>query len=496
MQKVNKADVLRSTYGANGKPIMFCGHDGGNASIDDGAIALSVLQNQDFDNPATKMAYCRLKEMTDRVVKEVGDGTTTTILLTAALLRHFSDNRQNRVEVEDFLTDMYRIIKLAHQAEMKLELVARTSTGDYELATKVALATEQAGKGGRVNLRTKLEPGIDVVVEEGFTFGDAGTYPEILMGGVKRLLVTGGYTCIVRDGLDQATQIESILQAWYRTVLLRDKILRNDAAKGLVAIKKIPPLVVFSQMGMSAEALNIVSQNVLEYSRSQGQSGVPIYVVKMPSWFRNEHIEDMEKVFGVRPLGNGQGTTALQYAASENFNKIGQVDITTIGCSIELLNHNLKNRDERLPFVDGDYKEERLTRLTRGRVDLVVASESGAEVNRLFTKAEDALFACQSAWMHGVVNGGGYIWYLLENDPEIGETYGLVGTEMLASLYGEHIEKAREAFKDNKQYDLLSFENVELGHVQEPIRIFLSAVPAAAWEAFYINEAEHFYAHA
>ena len=95
------ANIVKSSFGPSGLDKMMVDDIGDVTVTNDGATILSLL---DVEHPAGKM----LVELAQQQDREVGDGTTSVVLIAAELLRRANDLMKNRIHPTTIITG-YRL---------------------------------------------------------------------------------------------------------------------------------------------------------------------------------------------------------------------------------------------------------------------------------------------------------------------------------------------------------------------------------------------------
>src|SRR3984957_2511102 len=95
------ANVVKSSFGPSGLDKMMVDDIGDVTVTNDGATILSLL---DVEHPAGKI----LVDLAQQQDKEVGDGTTTVVLIAAELLRRANELMKNRIHPTTIITG-YRL---------------------------------------------------------------------------------------------------------------------------------------------------------------------------------------------------------------------------------------------------------------------------------------------------------------------------------------------------------------------------------------------------
>ena len=95
------ANVVKSSFGPSGLDKMMVDDIGDVTVTNDGATILSLL---DIEHPAGKI----LVDLAQQQDKEVGDGTTSVVIIAAELLRRANELMKNKIHPTTIITG-YRL---------------------------------------------------------------------------------------------------------------------------------------------------------------------------------------------------------------------------------------------------------------------------------------------------------------------------------------------------------------------------------------------------
>src|SRR5690348_11338915 len=126
------AETVRSTIGPRGMDKMMVGSIGDIVVTNDGA---TIMKEMDVQNPAAKM----LVEVSKTQDQEVGDGTTTAVVLTGELLTGAESLLDKNVH-PNIIIDGYRLAAEKAQ-EILDELAIPIKSDDTEVLKRVALTS-------------------------------------------------------------------------------------------------------------------------------------------------------------------------------------------------------------------------------------------------------------------------------------------------------------------------------------------------------------------
>lgn len=161
------ANVVKSSFGPSGLDKMMVDDIGDVTVTNDGATILSLL---DIEHPAGKI----LVDLAQQQDKEVGDGTTSVVLIAAELLRRANELMKNRIHPTTIITG-YRLAlreavrymnenistKVEQLGRDSLINIAKTSMsskiigGDSEFFSNMVVDAMQAVKSTNIRNETK-----------------------------------------------------------------------------------------------------------------------------------------------------------------------------------------------------------------------------------------------------------------------------------------------------------------------------------------------------
>ena len=124
------ANIVKSSLGPQGLDKMLVDETGEVTITNDGATILKLLS---IEHPAAKI----LGDLAQIQDKEVGDGTTSVVILAAELLRRATQLIKNKVHPTTVITG-YRLALKEAIKHIKSELIIKIDSSDNELLKKVA----------------------------------------------------------------------------------------------------------------------------------------------------------------------------------------------------------------------------------------------------------------------------------------------------------------------------------------------------------------------
>mgnify|MGYP000046870598 CR=1 FL=1 len=397
--KISKA--VKSTLGPLGKTVVIESqtHTRGLTVTKDGVTVAKAINLQD---PVENLAVRMVKEAADRTATSAGDGTTTAIVLTEAIvlegMRVIKENPS--INVTELTRNMN---KIADQVIYKLSKRAKKVTGrtlkdvatisannDRDTGLLIADVYKQVGKDGVVTVessqtdRTYFEVTNGIKIDRGFT---------------SRLFINNQKNdeCVLDDVYILATDLD------ISNILSIENVLKPIIQQG----KKL--LIIGN---CSENVINTLGMNVVK-------NGLKICNIVPPQfgYKTKELMSDIAMSVGAKYFSDATGDdlSLITMADLGHAQKVVvSVDKTVIvrdeGRS-EIVSERikeLKEADERSTQKnDKDFLKERIASLSGGIGVVFVGGDSDIEQKEKHDRVEDAVCAVRSAIEDGILPGGG-----------------------------------------------------------------------------------------
>ncbi len=402
------SDAVKMTLGPRGRAVVIeRGYGAPQVTLDGVTVAKEIELPDKFENLGADL----LKQAADKTNDQVGDGTTTSIILAQALIaegeKAVSEKGFNVIHLADEIKQgSLDIIKaLESQAEpvsdkRKIEEVATLSAKDAEIGGLIAEVFSKVGKEGVITIEDSntVENAIEVV--EGLSF-DRGYISQYMVTDSEKMLAEYDDPYI----------------------LLTDKKISS--------IKEILPLLE-KMAGGGKKELVIIAEEV------EGEALTTLVLNKMRGVFntlaikapgfgdrRKELLQDLAVVTGGTVITAELGLT-LEAVELSHLGRARRVltskDSTTIvggkGKKAEINERigALKQQLEKLGNkFDKDKLNERLGKLVGGVAVIKVGAPTESAQKDLKQRVEDAVSATRAAMEEGVIPGGGLaLWNTIE----------------------------------------------------------------------------------
>ncbi len=403
-------DAVKVTLGPRGRNVMIDKESGAPLSTNDGVTVTKEIEVEDrLENVGVGM----VKEVASKTSDDVGDGTTTAVILASAIFEEGLKNvtagadpmavKRGIDRAVEAVVQNLRSMAKPVKGRKEIEQVATMASGDDpEVGSIIGDAMEKTSADGIIAVEEAK--GVETVVEvvEGMRF-DRGYISPYFMTD------PGTMECVLEDAL----------------ILIHDKKLSN-AADVLPILEKVYggpncPLLIVAE-DVEGEALATLVVN-----RIRGI--VKVAAVKAPGFGdrRKALLEDMAILTGGQVVSEETGKK-MENAELEDLGSAKKIridkDRTTIiegGGSPEKIKARAVQLRKEMMETTSDYEreklEERLAKLVGGVSIVRVGAMTEAAMKEKKARVEDALHATRAAVEEGTVPGGGVA--LLRSIPRV-----------------------------------------------------------------------------
>jgi len=393
------ANAVKVTIGPRGRNVVLDKGYGSPTITNDGvSIAREITLKDKFENMGAEI----VKEVASRTNDIGGDGTTTSVILTQAIVNAGMQQITSGVstmavrsgieaatqEIVDVLTTSSKKIK----TDAEIRQVATISAESEEIGKIVADTIKKVGKDGVVTVEESQSMGIDSEVVEGLEF-DKGYVSAYMVTNTERM------------------------EAQHKDV----PILITD--KKISAINDILPfLEKFVKTGkkeLMIIADDIEGEALTTFVVNRLRGGLNVLGVKAPGYGdrKKEMLADIAVTVGAQVVSDDVG----QNFENTDLNILGRAqrvvatkDKTIIiggkgkKADIEKRVSQLKSqRDAVENKFDKEKLDERIGKLSGGVAVIRVGAATETEMKYLKLKIEDAVNATKAAISEGIVAGGG-----------------------------------------------------------------------------------------
>lgn len=387
MDRVHRA--VAATMGAKGRNAIMRSWGTLVEPTNDGvSVARNIVVKDEFEALGADL----IKQVAEKQVASVGDGTTTAIVVTHALIEeglqtirkvHPMVLRKELEEARDqavnFLESIARPI-----GEGEMINVARVSVEDEGLAQIIAGASDKAGEFGEIIVERQGGYTTEVDALEGY-FWERGYLSPYMITNERGEAELDSCRVIVTDkGLNLNNDLVPLL----------NEMLKNGDKNFLLVADKV-----------EGELLATLIANKMKGILSVICVGRPETV---------DELEDLACLTQGTAITKERGYKLIEAAHVGKAKRIlVKKDKTVVigygGPELEARIEDVKSRLLETP--DDVVLKRRLAKLTSGVVTIRVGAKTEAEANYLKDKVDDAVAACRAAREEGIVPGGGYALY-------------------------------------------------------------------------------------
>ena len=393
IEKLTKA--VSSTLGASGKCVILEDSNGNPTITKDG---VTVAENIILRHPVENMGATLLKEAARKTVREAGDGTTTAIVLTHAILEeaYKEVNKSNVREIKEGIDSaVNKVIKYLNKISIPvkdkmLNNVAIISTNnDSKLGNLIADSFKLVDTTGVVMMEMSLSGETLVEVIDGAQYPKGLTSPHFITNKEKKTAELENPLVLLLDSeINSIRQIQSILEH---------------------VIKKRKPLLIIGDLSQDVLA-------ALAMNKTKGNIKINVIEAPVLGMNRKEIFDDISLLTGAtvinENLGDDMDLISIDYLGSclksvtnniETIIQIGDTKAETL-VIIEDIKQELKICKIPDKIIS---LEKRLARLAAKIAIVKIGANSEVELKEKLDRAEDAICATKAAIKEGIVPGGG-----------------------------------------------------------------------------------------
>jgi chaperonin GroEL len=490
------ANAVKVTIGPRGRNVALDKGYGSPTITNDGvSIAKEISLKNKFENMGAEI----VKEVATKTNETAGDGTTTAVILTQAIVHEgmkrtaLGANAMNvRHGIDDAMKDtVEELKKMAKEVKSNDEIrqIATVSSESEELGKVIAETIEKVGKDGVVTVEESQSFGIESEVVEGLEFNNGYISPYMVTNSERMEAEYKDVPILITD--KKISTIKTILPLLER--------LAQSGIKDLVIVAD----------DCDGEALTTFVLNKL-------RGAFNVLVVKTPGYGdrKKDMLQDIAITVGAQVVSEELGLS-LEKAEIAHLGKASRVVSTKdttlivggggkkddIKKRVESLKKLLENTESKF---DKEKLEERIAKLAGGVAVIRVGAATETEMKYLKLKIEDAVNATKAAIEEGIVPGGGTALAKIahrlteklaskKSNPEFAAGYEIMLKALLMPLYQIAYNAGREdgamvvvnkvaSDKGNLGFDAVTGEYVDMLEkgIIDPVKVTRSGVQNAA----------------
>ena len=420
---INKiADAVSSTLGASGRTVVI-EDDFGNPHVtkDGVTVANSIM----LDDPVENLGVTMMKQAAQQTANMAGDGTTTSIVLTQAIIDCYHKSNANQFSFRDIKEGINRfkaiILDMLEQRaievdDKKLNDVSTISANnDEKLGKLIADAFRQAGENGIVAMERSATSDTYIDVVEGTKLSATTKTPHFYTNKEKEVVeLEKPLVFISASDIPNVRKIQDILEF---------------AIKSNRSILLIAPL---ESQPLTALAMNKVKGNI------------KVNVIDPPSFGlkRKDILDDLALLVGAKVFDESLGDSIDSITPD----LLGEADkaISDKEGTVLVIQEKSKEALERIEYLKSALDKEdhhvltkhlndRLALLCGGVSIVYVGADTDVELKEKQDRVDDAIHAVKAARKEGILPGGGTaLAWAASEDWQLDLTAGmLAGVEIL-----------------------------------------------------------------
>lgn len=393
------ADAVKITIGPRGRNVVLDRGYGAPTITNDGvSIAKDITLPDKFENMGAEI----IKEVATKTNEVAGDGTTTAVVLTQAIVAEGVKQTTMGVNamgiklgIEAAKQEVLAALKgLAKPIKSKDEImqIATISAESAEIGKIIADTIDKVGKDGVVTVEESQSFGVDREIVEGMEFDRGYVSPYMITNPDRMEAEYRDVPVLLTD--KKISSIKEILP-------LLEK-LANSGKKDLVIIAD----------DIEGEALTTFVVNKL-------RGGFNVLGIKAPGYGdrKKEALEDIAVTTGAKVISEELGFKlenvemamlgrAAKVVATKDKTIVvgGKGKKADIEARVVTLKAQVAKAENK---YDIEKLEERIAKLSGGVAVIKVGAATETEMKYLKLKIEDAVNATKAAIEEGIVPGGG-----------------------------------------------------------------------------------------
>ena len=395
--------AVKSTLGPRGRTVLIESpdHIGGITVTKDGVtVARSIF----LDNPIENLAIQMMKDAATRTSNAAGDGTTTAIVLTEAIVNmgeKLLTKDHNVTEViKSINTYTSKIIDILEKSSKKitpsrlLDVATISANNDKDIGSIIADAYDKVGTNGIVTVEKSQNHETYAQVTNGIKVERGYTSPLFLNNQRKDECILEDVLVLVCDtAIDNILQIETVLKP----------IIQNN--------NKLLIIAPCSDNVVHTLAANVVRNNLKICNIVPPQFG----------YKSHELMQDIAFAVGAKIFSEKTGDDLSLL----NMEDLGHVDKIIVGkdssvlikdspltdSTLDRINELKEQQDNMTIESDKNFINERIASLAGAIGCIYVGGNSDVEQKEKFDRVDDSVCAVRSALQEGIITGGGLALY-------------------------------------------------------------------------------------
>ncbi len=394
------AEAVKMTLGPRGRAVVIeKGYGAPQVTFDGVTVAKEIEFEDKFENLGADF----IKQAADKTNDNVGDGTTTSVVLAHAMIEEgekaIRDKGFNVIQLaEELKKGSAAVFKaLESQRELindnkKIEEVATLSAKDREIGKLIAEVMGKIGKEGVVSIDDSNTIANSYEVVEGMEF-DKGFISQYMITNAEKMqaAVEDPFILVTDKKISSIKEILPVLEKVVESGKKEMVIIADDVdgeALTTLVVNKIRG--TFSVLAVKAPSFGDARKAMLQ----------DIAIVTGATFITDEVGKKLETV-GLEDLGHAHRVVSTKDTTTIVGGKGQKPNIASRVAEIRAQIHKTDSS------YDKEKLQERLGKLAGGVAVIKVGAPTESAQKELKQRVEDAVAATRAAMEEGIVPGGG-----------------------------------------------------------------------------------------
>ena len=384
------ADAVGGTMGTGGfNALIECMENPQHFTTNDGA---TILESIHFSDEIEEIGRRVLLEAVKRANKQSGDGSSTTTVLTAAIIEEGMKylDKYSPMDIKKSLDECVAVVEESIKKQKReitvdtVGQVASISAEDEKIGALIQEIYQKIGKDGIIHWDISKSYEDEYSIGEGITIDGAA----LLSPYMADMDTTGNFLYTTRLKNPKILVTKQKLSSLEDISHLMESLYKNDIKELVVFADEVDPLVI----GSAAK------------TRFREQNAFRVLIVKMPTIWKDWWYEDIAKATGAAVVDGVNITNRT--AKKDNLGTVENLSVTKSETHLD----GIKDVSEHVKQLEEENTDDSKLRASRlntktARYFVGAPSETALAYRRL--KVEDAISAAWQALQNGVVAGGG-----------------------------------------------------------------------------------------
>lgn len=373
--------AVATTFGPNGKNVIIKNMGGIHITKDGATVARYVNHN----DPIVTMGIDVIKQIAVKTAKDVGDGTTTSVILARAIVNELKDNTDHPIQIQrDLEEDVKKVIDYLESIKKEItsyedlvKVATLSANNDETIGKLIAEAYQKVGKEGVVNFEESNDITDSIVYTTGMQLDNGYASPYFINSDNNTCELENVYIAIIHEKL---TELKQILPYAEQALKLGKELDRK--------------------MSMLVIAPKIESQIIKFLLMNNEQLPSCAIVTPNHGIYRDIVLDDVKSI-----LGDSLVCDKVE-VLKDNTVLIGGSPIQAdVDKKIEDIRRKLNSKS--LSEFEIIFHKQRLANLNGGIATIMVGGYSKVEIIEKKDRVEDAIAAVKAALDGGILPGGG-----------------------------------------------------------------------------------------